>query len=76
MKDDDTESRKAFEKWMCSIGYVNFTRWRDDDRPSMIGKYGVEKIQLAWEAWCAAIKYWDEQINKFSDQPPCSKPKP
>lgn len=59
MKDDDTESRKAFEKWIAVRYPAKMGRWPADALARMTGKVGIyvdRFIQIAWEAWCESSK--------------------
>ena len=53
MNTEDT--RDAFERWISSAPiYAEISRWSADS--AWPGQYQDYSTQLAWEAWCEAIK--------------------
>ncbi len=50
------DTRDAFERWISSAPiYAEISRWPTDGA-CLPGQYYDYKTQLAWEAWCEAIK--------------------
>lgn len=48
--------RKMFEEWASAPPYeCELARWPNSERTAWPGQYREERMQLAWEAWCAAL---------------------
>ena len=54
------QTRDAFEKWISSAPiHAEVSRWPADGK-CLPGQYQDYRTQLAWEAWCEAIKQKNE----------------
>lgn len=63
------DTRPAFETWISSPPIERSTRRHPDDPDKYMwpGQYTDHTVQLAWEAWCEALKLSREPPNKGVD---------
>lgn len=58
VRSDDGSARESFERWITSPPLEkDITRnSTDEEKSAWPGQYRSYEVQLAWEAWCAAIE--------------------
>jgi hypothetical protein len=60
VEDPKGEACKAFERWISAPPYEHaIRRWDDSPVRAWPGQYTDYRVQLAWEAWCAGIEWFE-----------------